>query len=260
MITPLWHWRHLVVAFARREFRARYAGSVLGAAWAFLEPAVQFGLYLLVFSYFLGMRLEGRGSVGSFGFYLVGGMIPYLAIQESLVRAAGLARANAPVVRHVSVPLEALLAGTLLSVFVRHALAFALVLAVAAVSGALVLAQLPWLAVGVVVLVVGTYGLALLLVPAGAFLPDLVQVVTTVTTVLFFVTPIVYPPSALPAAARPWVLANPLVALLDTFRAGLVGLPVDPRRVAVAAGTAVLLTVAGAAVFGRRASAARDIV
>ena len=253
IILQVWRWRRLVAELAKRDFKARYAGSALGAAWSVLEPLVQFGLYLTVFGFFLGMRLEGKTGVGNFGFYLISGLVPFGAFQESISRATGLVRERAQLVRHVNVPLEVLLAGTLLAVLARHGIALALVAAVALASGGVTLAGLPWLAGGIVVLAVGIFGLSLALVVAGAFLPDLAQVVGTATMVLFFLTPIVYPASAVPRALARLMPYNPLWGVVRCFRVGFGVEPPDVVSLAVSAAAALAFLALGALLFeGRR--------
>ena len=252
IILQVWRWRTLVRELARRDFKARYAGSALGTAWAVLEPLVQFGLYLTVFSVFLGMRLAGRPGVGAFGLYLVSGLVPFMAFQEGIGRATGLARERAQLVRHVNVPLEVLLAGSLAAIFTRHGVGLLLVLGVAVVWGTVTPVGLAWLAGGLAILAIGVFGLALALVVAGAFLPDLVQIVGTGTTVLFFLTPVVYPAEVVPGAVARYLACNPLWGALQCFRAGLVGTPGDARSFAVAAVAAVALLLAGARVFTAR--------
>src|SRR4030042_1570980 len=176
VLSSVWRWRRLVWELARRDFKARYAGSALGAAWAVLEPLVQFALYLTVFSYFLGMRLEGRPGVGLFGVYLISGLVPFLAFQESVMRATGLARERAQLVRHVNVPLEVVLAGALTAVLARHGVALLLVVGVAAGFGTLAPAGLPWLLGGLGVLVVGVVRLRLALMIGGGVPPHPGQV------------------------------------------------------------------------------------
>ena len=252
------NWR-IVSELARRDFRARYAGSALGLAWSAVEPAVQFGLYFVVFSGFLGMKFVTAAGVNMTGFYLVGGLIPYLALQESLIRAAGLVRGSAQLIRHVVVPIEVLLAGALLAVLARHAIALGLALAVAISLGAMAWLQLPWLLLGIGLLIAGVWGVSLLLVPLGAFLSDTVQVVGTGMMALFFLTPVVYPESQLPPAVARWLMVNPLVGLLDTFRAVLTGQPPSLARTAVTAAAVVIFVAIGSLVFSRRAAALRDL-
>jgi lipopolysaccharide transport system permease protein len=243
-----------------RELRSRYAGSMLGGAWAVLEPAVQFALYFTVFSYFLGMRLEGHVGVGSYALYLVSGLVPFQMLQECLGRAAGFARSQAGLVRHVSVPLEVLLAGALLAIVTRHLLSLLLVAAAALAVGTLAWSALPVTVAGLALLLIGIVGFSLMLVPAGAFVPDVVQVVGTVTTVLFFLTPIVYPMSAVPAAAARWMALNPLVGAIDAIRAGFLGGLPQGSQLLYSAVTGVVALVVGALVFSLRADAVRDVV
>jgi len=256
----IFRWRSLVWVLAKRDFRRRYAGSALGVAWAIIEPGVQFGLYFLVFSVFLGMKIEGRPGGGSYAMYLLSGLIPFLVFQESLTRAAGLAHEQAGLTRHVRVPLEVLLAGALVSVFLRHMFGLAILVVIATALGQVVLSQLPWLAIGLVLLAAGCFGVALALVPAGAFLPDLNQFVGLSGMVLFFLTPIVYSPAVLPAKAAPVLLYNPLVGLLDTFRAGIMGGGVPPSHLLVTTGAVLASLFVGQAVFRRRAHQVPDLV
>lgn len=255
-----WYWRRLIGDLAWREFRARYAGSVLGVVWVIAEPAVQFGLYLTVFAVFLGMRLAPGAPVGSFGFYLVTGLVPYLALQETVMRSAALAREQASLVRHVNVPLQVLLAGSLLAVFMRHGVSLALVVVITVVAGTVAWAQLGWLVLACLVLLLAGVGIALLLVPVGAYVPDAVPVLGSALSVIFFLTPIVYPETLLPASISRWLLLNPLVGILDMFRAALIGGANPGLRSAIAALASLVLLVAGSAVFLCRERAVRDIV
>lgn len=259
IIRELWRWRRLVGELARRDFHARYAGSAIGAAWSVLEPLVQFGLYLAVFGVFLGMRLEGRAGVGNFGLYLISGLVPFAAFQESIMRATGLARERAQLVRHVNVPLEVLLAGTLAAIFARQGVALVIVFTVAVAAGTVTAAGLLWLLGGVAVLTVAVFGLALGLVVAGAFLPDLAQIVGTGTMVLFFLTPIVYPASQVPHALARYMPANPMWGILRCFRAGLVGEPPGVASFAVAAGWAAVFFAFGSLVFEARRREVPDL-
>lgn len=258
-VVNIWRFRRLAFELGRREFRSRFVGSMLGGAWALIEPAVQFFLYLTVFAYFLGMRLEEGGAVGAYGIFLLSGLVPFQAFQETLVRATSLVRTQGAVVRHVNVPIEVVLAGSLAAALARHGVTLLLTVAAAVAMGTVSLGGLPWLAAGVLLLLAFAFSAGLLLVPAGAFLPDLARVVETFSVVLFFASPVVYPLAILPEGAARWLPLNPLVGVLGTFRAALVGQAVDGRALAVSVAAAAVLAVIGTSVFAARHRAVRDL-
>lgn len=260
VLAAVWKWRRLVRELARRDFRARYAGSLLGAAWAVLEPAVHFGLYWVVFDRLLGTRLAASDGVGPFALYLIAGMLPFMAFQEMLLRAVGLAREQAHVLRHVNVPVAVVVSGALLAVAARQGLALVIVVGACGVAGTLSLAKLPLLLVGLVLLAVAGWGTALVLFPVGAYLPDAAQAVSIGTTVLFFVTPIVYREAIVPVGMRGWFDINPLSGLVDLFRAALIGGPVTLHRTLLVGAVALVCAASGVWMIRRRALAVRDIV
>lgn len=68
--------------------QSRYAGSALGALWAYIQPLLTVGVYFLVFDIVFDMRMGNHAPTDRVGTYLVVGAIPWLAFSESLSRAA----------------------------------------------------------------------------------------------------------------------------------------------------------------------------
>jgi lipopolysaccharide transport system permease protein len=260
LVRHVWRHRGLARDLAWRDFRARYAGSVLGVAWAFLEPAVQFTLYLFVFAGILGTRFASGPGVASYGLFLLCGLVPFLAFQEIVIRAVTLVRDQAALVRHVSVPLVVMLVGSLLAVLLRHAVALGLVVVITAVAGTVALGKVLWLPLAIVLLLGMALGLALLLLPVGAYVPDAVPLVTSGLSIAFFMSPIVYAESAVPPRIAAWLQVNPLLGVLQMFRAGLLGTEVRPVNVAVSVAAALLALVLGSWFFVARERSVRDVV
>ena len=73
---------------ARTEIRGRYAGSLLGAGWAFLTPLLTLVIYALVYSVIFKIRVPGL-STGQYVVYIFAGLVPYLMTSEAI--AAGVA-------------------------------------------------------------------------------------------------------------------------------------------------------------------------
>jgi lipopolysaccharide transport system permease protein len=147
-----------------------------------------------------------------------------------------------------------------LAVFSRHLIGLGVIVAAAAAAGILSLTHLPVLALGGLVLLAGTLGATLALMPASAFLPDLAHVIGTLTTVLFFLTPIVYPQSLLPAALQRWLALNPLHGVVAAFRQGVMAAPPQAAALAASAALAAVALAVGSWLFNLRSAAVRDLV
>ncbi|MGC8916022.1 MAG: ABC transporter permease [Thermoanaerobaculum sp.] len=254
----VWQHRQLVTTMAARAIKARYAGSVLGLAWAILEPLLQFALYLLVFGVFLGLRGLAGGGL-SFSLWLLAGLSPFLLLQEGWVRAAGVFRSHAGLVKHVPVPLSVILASELAAVLARHAVILTLLVAVAGFSGPMRLTTLPILAAALAVTLAFLLGGSLLLAVAGTYLPDVAPVTSTLMGFALYLTPILYPEKLVPASVRPLLVLNPLAGVAALFRQGL-GHAENLSGAAWALVSAVVALWLGCRFFASRQVAVRDLV
>jgi ABC-type polysaccharide/polyol phosphate export permease len=264
----LYRHRFLLWQLAWRAFAARHAGSFLGWLWTPLATAVQFALYMVVFSAILEIKVEGLGidvarrpTVG-FGVFLITGLVPFLALNDVVMRAARLFRAHASLVQRVRMPAEVLVMGDALGTLLHHAISLALVVAFCGWRGHLGLPGLPWLALGLAALVLWIAGLALCVSLLGALLSDVAEVIGLVLQVMFYAAPIVYPLALVSSpAVRALIEANPITPLLGVLRAGLVG-AAPPTATAVAyllVGGAVSLW-AGSAALDRWRGSIPDLV
>ena len=98
----LWAHRDLLWVMTRRELAVRYAGSMAGVLWAYIQPLLTIGAYFLVFDIVFAMRMGDSAPASRVGIYLVVGSLPWLAFCESLSRgtsslidAGGLLQKNA---------------------------------------------------------------------------------------------------------------------------------------------------------------------
>jgi lipopolysaccharide transport system permease protein len=251
--------RFLLGQMAVRSFAARHAGSFLGWLWTPVSTAILFGLYVVVFSAILQIRIDGLGidlarrpDVG-FGVFLMTGLVPFLALNDAVLRASRVFRSHASLVQRVRFPAEVLVLGDVLGALMHHAIAVVIVVGVCAVGGHLALDGLGWLALAVLLFFLWIVGLSLLVSVVGAFVPDLGEVLTLLLQVLFYAAPILYPMSLIqqPALAR-LILLNPLTSLAGVARSGLLGAAPPPlEAVAAMAVAGVALLWCGAAALER---------
>lgn len=258
----LWERRDLLLTCVARELRARFRGSVLGFAWPLLQPLALFAVYGFVFTQLLGLRLPGAES-GAYGVYLLSGALVWSGFSEGLTRAATSVVEGRNLVQKLAFPAEVLPCVPVVGAGVTQLFGVAVFVLAGALSGIAPWAgsALVWLPALVLVQLCLTHGLGLACAALHVGLRDTAPLLTVVLTVLMFVTPVFWLPSAaaLPELERwmPLVEANPLHHLLAAWRGVLLaGRPEDVFHMPVGAHLAALLPWAlGAYALGRVAFA-----
>lgn len=264
----LYRHRFLVRQLAWRAFSARHAGSYLGWLWTPISTAVQFALYMTVFSAILQIKVEGLGidlarrpAVG-FGVFLITGLVPFLAVNDVVLRSARLFRAHASLVQRVRMPPEVLVVGDALGTMMHHAISLVLVVAYCTWRGHLGPAGVPWILAGLAILVLWIIGASLCASLFGAFLPDVAEMMGLTLQVVFYAAPIVYPLALVPSGlVRTIIETNPLTPMVGVLRTGLVGAE-PPAVIAVCSllvGGGLVLWI-GAAALDRWRTSIPDVV
>ncbi|HEX2254273.1 MAG TPA: ABC transporter permease [Thermoanaerobaculia bacterium] len=216
--------RHLFLLrqLVRRDFQGRYAGSVLGFVWSFVQP-----LWLLVlFGFVFGtvMRISPLGErTEHFAVFLFCGLLPWMAFHEGAQRGATAITDNAPLVKKLSFPSEILVLAVALAALLHEAIALVVFMIMLIALGDLTVVSLPLLLLAVPLQLALTVGLALLLAAVNVFFRDTAQIVGLVFNGWFYLTPIVYPLALVPEAYRPLIALNPLTALVELYRQALLG-------------------------------------
>lgn len=260
--------RFLIWQLAWRAFAARHAGSYLGWLWTPLSTAIQFALYLVVFSAILQIKVEGLGidvarrfDVG-FGVFLITGLVPFLALNDVVLRAARVFRAHASLVQRVRMPAEVLVFGDALGTLMHHAISFGLVVLYCGARGHLTLTGVPWLVAGLGVLLLWIAGVSLCASLLGGFLPDIAEMIGLGLQVVFYAAPIVYPLALVSSpAVRAVIEANPVTPLLGVLRVGLLGAaPPSAAAVTYLAIAGLATVVVGAAALERWRASIPDVV
>lgn len=238
--------RHLFLIreLVKRDFQGRYAGSLLGFTWSFLQPLWLLLMFTFVFSTVLKVRPTGLGAGGSFASFLFCGLLPWMALNEGVTRAATSITDNATLVRKLRFPPEVLVLAVVLAALLHEGIAALIFTAVLAALGDLAWGGLPTLLLALPLQMALTLGLGLLLSSAQVFFRDIAQVLGLVLSGWFYLTPIVYPLTAVPPRLRTWIELNPLTALVDLYRQAFLR-----GSIALVPGTGALALVGGVLLY-----------
>ncbi|MBL8234895.1 MAG: ABC transporter permease, partial [Bryobacterales bacterium] len=214
----LWQSRSLIASMVQRDILARYRGSFGDALWTLLYPLLLMTTYFFVFGVVLQTRFGADQSRTGFALYFLAGMLPWLQFSEPATRATFVILEHRVFVKKLVFPVSILpvnqaIAGLVTSLLATAIFLIALVLARGAVP--VTALALPLLLIPQILF---TLGICWFLAATGVYLRDLAQVIGLLLTLWFFLTPICYPETSLPAALAPLLMKNPMFQFVRGYR------------------------------------------
>ena len=244
----LWRFRGVLMALARKDFQVRYKRAALGVLWSVAMPLLQSIVLVFVFS---RVGRFGTGQTFSYAGFVLAGMVPWVYVSMSvnasttaIVDASGLTdKVWFPRAILALVPPTANLA--------MLATAAVILLIELPVVGTQLSPRLLLLVPAAVAVVAFCAAFGLVLSALYVYFRDLKFLVQAMLLVWLYVTPIVYPATALGGAGR-WLDFNPLTGIVALFQTAAVGSPgPSGRALAVSLATTVVLTTVAAAIHRR---------
>jgi lipopolysaccharide transport system permease protein len=257
-LRELWRYRELLFFLIWRDVKVRYKQTVLGVAWAVLQPVMM----VAVFTVFFG-RLAGLPSADlPYPLFAVAGLLPWMFFASSVASGGNSVVASERLVTKVYFPRLAIPFATVGVAAVDFTIALGVLGAMAAWYGVwpgvgLLLAVPIAAVIGLAGLAFGT-GLAALNVRYRDFryvIPFLVQF-------WMFATPTVYmqPPADDTGLMSVLIWANPIAGLVGGFRAACLGLPIPWPQLAVSTAVVVVAAVVSTAYFRKVEDDFADII
>jgi len=202
--------RQLTIEMTKREIGERYAGQVLGVFWAVGHPMILMAVYLFIFGFVFKARIGGTRELPfDYTVYILSGLIPWLAFQESMAKSSIVITANASLVKQVVFPIEVLPVKAVLASLLMHLVAsFVLILYVFLKYKHLYLTYLLWPVI-FFFQVLAMIGVSFMLSAVGGYFRDLKDLIQVFSVVGMYLMPIVYLPKWVPEIFRPILYLNP---------------------------------------------------
>lgn len=247
-LKEVWDYRELMMIFAWRDLKVRYRQTLLGAVWVMGQPLVSMLIFTLIFGRVakLGVTTSTPYPVfvlaGLLLWNFVAGAINHVG--NSLIGASYLiSKAYFP---RLVVPLSNIITNLV-------DFAIAAVLLVPVMLWYRVLPGIEVLLVPLFVLLatVFAFGLGLWIAALNVEYRDIRIVIPWILQIAMYVTPVVYPLSALPEKYRVLAALNPMAGIVEGFRATLFGTPIPYTALLWSIGVSLLLLFSGAFYFRR---------
>jgi lipopolysaccharide transport system permease protein len=249
----LWRQRHqLIFLLASREITDRFAGSFIGAVWAVTHPLVLMFIYVFVFSVLFQMRFAAGASVRGYDFatFFIAGYLPWMTIQDAMLRSCSTITGSQNLVKQVVFPLEVLPLRSVLASALPQVIGLAFLFVYIPYQTGTLPATVALLPLALAVQFIGLIGVSFFLAAVTVYVRDTREVLTVLVTLGLYLLPIIYMPSSLPEGFRFFLNFNPLSHLIwmyhDIFFYGSV---TQPLSWAISAALAIVLFLLGYGVF-----------
>jgi len=256
-LRDLWAYRELVYFLTWRDVKVRYKQTVLGAAWAILQP----GLTMLIFSLFFG-RLARVPSDGiPYPLFSLAGLVPWTFFSNGLTQASNSLVGNANLITKVYFPRLIAPLATVLAGVIDVVLACGVLVVMMGYYRVPPTTHIVWLPAALLLVVVIALGTGLWLSAMNVQFRDVRYAVPFLTQLWLFATPIAYPSSLLHEPWRTVYAINPMVGAVEAFRWSVLDRSAAPvAQLAVSSAVAVTVLVTGALYFRRMERTFADIV
>jgi len=252
-ISELWAHRELLYFLTLRDLKVRYKQTIFGIAWVIVQPA----LMTMIFTVFLGMLARVPSNGRPYPIFVYSGLLPWTFFSSAVLGCAQSLTGNANLITKVYFPRVLIPAANVAGRLVDFSIAFSIL--VALVLYYRVVADYPFslswslalLPLVIILLLLFTLGVGMLVSCMNVKYRDVGVAVPVLLQLWMFVSPIIYPVNLVPGNWRMLYSLNPLVGIIQGFRAALFNEPFPKFSLAVSTIFTLVLLLVGAFIFRR---------
>mgnify|MGYP001597117045 CR=1 FL=1 len=248
-LSELWRFRDLLYIFIWRDIKVRYKQTLLGIAWAILQPL----LTMVIFSLFFGRLMKVPSQGIPYPIFVYAGLLLWNYFYSALTDISNSLIGNENMIKKVYFPRLILPIAQATTPAVDFVFAFIVLLGLMWYYqysphwlGILILPVLLVMALG------AALGPGLFLAAMNAKYRDVKYLLPFFTQLLLFVTPVIYPLEIIPQRFQALAMLNPLTGIITVSRSFLLGLPLPnnwPQLLGISALIIILFLVGGLAYF-----------
>jgi lipopolysaccharide transport system permease protein len=256
-LQELWKYRELLYFLTWRDVKVRYKQTILGAAWAILQPF----LTMVVFSLFFGRLAQMPSDDLPYPVWNYAALVPWQFFANGLSQSSSSLVSSANLIRKVYFPRLVIPISAVLSGVVDFAIAFVVLLGMMVFYSTLPTGAIVWLPLFLLLALVSALGVGLWLTALNVQFRDVRYTVPFLVRAWMFATPIAYPSSLLDEPWHTLYGVNPMAGVVEGFRWALLGTETAPGPIVfVSAAVAVAILVSGAFYFRKMEKTFADVV
>jgi ABC-type polysaccharide/polyol phosphate export permease len=205
------NYRNLLFQLVRRDILTRYRRSILGVAWTMLNPL---GIMLVLSFVFSHLFNQTR----AYPTYILCGLMAWNFFSQSTTSAMNSLVWGGGLLQRIYIPRASFGISAIGSGVINLVLSFVPLIVVMAITGSPIRITVVFLPVSLLLLACFTLGLGLLISTLAVYFPDVAEMYQIILTAWMYLTPIIYPETAIPAKYQLILHLNPLYYLFKLWR------------------------------------------
>lgn len=256
-LNELWGYRELLYFLIWRDIKVRYKQTVLGGAWAIIQPFFT----MVVFSLFFGKLAKVPSDGIPYPIFSYAALVPWAFFANGLNQASNSLVGNSNLIKKVYFPRLSMPIASVLGGLLDFVLAFLMLIGMMFYYGMTPTLNVVWLPFFLMLTVITSLGASLWLSAMYVQFRDVRHIIPFLTQIWLFATPIAYPSSLLDEPWRTIYGINPMVGVVEGFRWALLGTQAAPGpTIAFSIVVAIGLLLSGAFYFRRMEKTFADVV
>ena len=257
-LRELWQYRELLYFLTWRDIKVRYKQTVLGAAWAVIQPFMT----MVVFTLFFGGLAQIPSDGVPYPIFSYAALVPWTFFSTGLTNSSNSLVGSANLIKKVYFPRLVIPIATVLSGVVDFVLAFVVLLLMMMYFGIVPTVNVVYLPLFLLLAFITSLGVGLWLSAMNVQFRDVRYTIPFLTQFWMFITPIAYPSSLIENDVLRLIYGlNPMAGVVEGFRWALLGTDTVPGpMILVSASAALLLFISGLFYFRRMEKTFADVV
>jgi len=249
----LWAHRELLYFLTWRDVKVRYKQTLLGAAWALLQPL----LLMLIFSFVFGRIVGVKSESVPYPLFAYAGLLPWMFFANAVTNSGNSLIGNTNLIKKVYFPRMIIPAAAVTAGLVELGIGFLLLIVLMFYYGVGLHFSLLLLPLLIVLVTLLAIGVGMWMSALNVKYRDVRYTSPFLIQVWLFATPVIYP---VPERWR-WLLAlNPMTGIVQGFRAAFFGRPFDWGTLALSAVITLLILVYATLTFSRMERSFADVI
>lgn len=257
-LRDLWNYRELLYFLTWRDVKVRYKQTVLGVAWAIIQPLFTMLIFTLFFGKLAGIEAQTGGI--PYPIFAYAGLLPWMFFSNALTTSGNSLVGSAHLITKVYFPRMMIPGAAVAAGLVDFAIAFVILVILMFYYGVAPAWTALMLPVLVMLTVVLALGMGMWLSALNVKYRDVRFALPFLLQLWMFVSPVIYPSSFLPQKYRWLLMLNPVTGIIEGYRSALFGKPFNWTALGVSTSIALLLLIYSSYSFKRMERSFADIV